>query len=133
MAVAYVDLQAVKFGFINEAAPTTHTTIVSGSSYPVGGYVNNGNRTAFLIGFDTFPTALKRNKLYGGQVTAYASKLERNGSTVSTNWYSSVGMAVVDDFDASTITWANYPAYTDGYSTYYDFLGFGKTTPEWPL
>ena len=130
MAIAYTDLPAVKFGFIKENDPNTHQTITPGQSYPVGGYVNNGNRTALLIGFDAFPAALKRNKLYGGQVTAYASKLERGGSPVSTNWYASSGIAVVDDFDAAAVTWGNYPAYTDSYSSFYDFLGFSKTSPE---
>ena len=130
MAIAYTDLPAVKFGFIDESSPNTHTTIVAGSSYPVGGYVDNGNRKAFLIGFDAFPAALKRNKLYGGQVTAYASKYVENGSQVTTNWYASTGIAVVDDFDAASVTWGNYPAYTDGYSTYYDFLGFTKNAPQ---
>lgn len=130
MAIAYTDLPAVKFGFIKEADPNTHQTITPGQSYPVGGYVNNGNRTALLIGFDAFPAALKRNKLYGGQVTAYAAKYERAGSPVTTNWYASAGIAVVDDFDASAVTWGNYPAYTDNYSTFYAFLGFTKTAPE---
>lgn len=130
MAVAYTDLPAVKFGFIKENDPNTHQTITPGQSYPVGGYVSNGNRTALLIGFDAFPAALKRNKLYGGQITAYASKFERGGSPVSTNWYASCGIAVVDDFDAAAVTWGNYPAYTDGYSTFYDFLGFTKAAPE---
>ena len=130
MAVAYTDLQAVKFGFIDETNPNTHTAIVAGQSYPVGGYVSNGNRTAFLIGFDTFPAALKRNRLYGGQLTAFAAKYEENGSQVTTNWYASAGIAIVDDFDAAAVTWGNYPAYTDNYSTYYDFLGFLKTSPE---
>ena len=130
MAVAYTDLPAVKFGFIKENDPNTHQTITPGQSYPVGGYVSNGNRTALLIGFDAFPAALKRNKLYGGQITAYAAKYERAGSPVTTNWYASSGIAVVDDFDAAAVTWGNYPAYTDGYSSFYDFLGFSKTEPE---
>lgn len=130
MAVAYTDLPAVKFALIDEAAPNTHYTITPGQSYPVGGYKSTANRSAFLIGFDDFPAALKRNKLYGGQVTAYASKFERGGSPVSTNWYASAGIAVVDDFDAAAVTWGNYPAYTDSYSSFFDFLGFSKTSPE---
>lgn len=124
MAIVYTDLPAVKFGFIDEAHPTTHTTIVSGDSYPVGGAKSAGNRTAFLIGFDDFPTALKRNKLYGGQVNAYAPKFEREGAVVPGYWYKSAQIIVVDDFDKDTITFDNYPAYVDTYSSAYDILPF---------
>ena len=128
MAITYTDLPAVKFGFIDETNPNTHTTIVAGQSYPVGGYKNTGNRSAFLIGFDDFPAALKRNKLIGGLVTAYAPKLVRDGAEVSGYWASSVGMMVTDDFDAASVTFNSYPAYTDVFSSAYDFFSFSYTS-----
>ena len=127
MAVTYVDLPAVKFGFIDETNPHTHQTVTPGQSYPVGGYSGSINRKAFLIGFDDFPSALKRNRLYGGQVTAYAPQCEEDGAIDPDYWYGSRGMVVTDDFDAATVTFANYPAYNDQYSSYYDFLGFKYT------
>lgn len=128
MATAYFDLPAVKFGFIDEANPNTHTTVVAGQSYPVGGDKSTVNRSSFLIGFDDFPAALKRNKLIGGQVTAFAPKIEENGAEVSGYWSSSVGMIICDDFDAGTVTFNSYPAYTDTYSSAYDYFAFSKTS-----
>lgn len=126
MATQYIDLPAVKFGFIDEANPNTHTTVVAGNNYPVGGYKGTVNRSAFLIGFDDFPSNLQRNKLYGGQVTAYAPRYKEAGSFVTGNWFASVLLIVAEDFDASTVTFANYPAYNDGYSSGYDLFDFGK-------
>lgn len=128
MAIVYTDLPAVKFGLIDEANPNTHYTITAGQSYPVGGYKNTANRSAFLIGFDDFPAALKRNKLIGGLVTAYAPKVVQDGAEVSGYWSSSVGMMIADDFDASTITFNSYPAYSDAYSSAYDFFSFSYTS-----
>lgn len=119
MGIATRNLTATKSAYVKASAPNTHYGTDGSTAYNISGSHSANDAKYLLFGLPSWPSSLKRNKLYCVRLRIYAKP---NGGFPSA--YS------IGDFNASTVTYNSKPTigsfvaslYTDGVRDWTDLF-----------
>lgn len=111
MAQQTITLSAVKWGYVNQDAPSTHYTVTDSGSYTIDGYFASSNSKKWLyFGLSSAPSAIRRQRILGYHfaVQAYAG-----GSGGAMQLRPTIYPSAAD-FNAAAITWNSQPGAQSG-------------------
>ena len=112
--MATTQLNAVSYGYVDQANPNTHYSVTPSSWYRIGADEQANADKQFLFQFSSFPSSLKRKNLVGAQL-----KLHLRGVATSYSFDSLFWDVFSTSFNPNTVTWNNKPSVSAG--------GDGKT------
>ena len=108
--MATVQLNATKFGYIDEANPNQHFSVSAGSWYRVKETNSLHERKRFLLEFESFPSNLKRYDLEAFQIVARARGVSGAYEYTILKW-----VAAGQPFNENSVTWNSYDYEGDNY------------------
>ena len=116
MAVVSRNLSVTKSAYVKASSPYTHYGTNPSTAYLITGSHSANDANYLLFGLQSWPSSLKRNKLYCIRMRVYVRLAD--GSPIA---YS------IGDFNASTVTFANMPAVGPSVADFYTY----PYTQEW--
>lgn len=117
MATATRNLSISKSAYVKSSSPNTHYGTNASTAYLLSGEHSANDANYLLFGLSSWPSSLKRNKLYCFRIRAYASI-----------GYGTPLVYSIGDFNANTVTYATMPSRGNQVA---DFYFYPDNTGEW--
>lgn len=107
--MATTQLNAVSYGYVDQANPNTHYSVTPSSWYRIGADEQANADKQFLFQFSSFPSSLKRKNLVGAQL-----RLHLRGVAASYSFDDLFWDVFSTSFNPNTVTWNNKPSVSVG-------------------
>lgn len=124
MATATLKLNMTKAAFVDSRSPSVNTPLSKGDSVLLHRNQEANEFGQLLLGFESFPTSLKRKRL------KLISTIGVDGQSSSSISYFACGLS--KDFDQASVTWNSRPystayvLYSSGWNLYYSYRGWDQ-------